>query len=50
MKIVWIFLRVITKLGQGYFWGVISNHFSDFSLGQGTEWEYFFFFFGGGGC
>ena len=46
MKIIWIFLRVITKLGQGYFWGVILNHFSDFSLGQGTEWD---FFFGWGG-
>ena len=48
MKILWIFLGVITK-------GVISMHFRVVSKGQGTELGIFFgfvkfhFYLGGGG-
>ena len=40
MKILWIFLGGSPKIGL--YLGVISMHFSVFSIGQGTEWWMFF--------
>ena len=43
MKILWIFFGGHHKTGLFVCGGggVISIHFRVFSLGQGTEWEYF---------